>query len=162
VRFQVITAASMKFWVFCDVAPDSFQVVRRFRGAYCIHHQGVEWFIALIMEAVRTSVTLVNFNVTTRRYIPEDFKLQSEYSFVPALLRFFVSSFPGWTLVSPFVWVTWMIYRKYLGVICGTVWLAQLCRILSQAICVGSWIQKVSCSVEKFDILFPLKYLRCL
>jgi hypothetical protein len=28
--------------------------------------------IALIMEAVRTSETSVNFNVTTRRYIPED------------------------------------------------------------------------------------------
>jgi hypothetical protein len=28
------------------------------------------------MEAVRTSETSVNFNVTTRRYIPEDSKLQ--------------------------------------------------------------------------------------
>jgi hypothetical protein len=28
--------------------------------------------IALMMEAVRTSETSVNFNVTTRRYIPED------------------------------------------------------------------------------------------
>jgi hypothetical protein len=28
--------------------------------------------IALMMEAVRTSETLVNFNMTTRRYIPED------------------------------------------------------------------------------------------
>jgi hypothetical protein len=32
--------------------------------------------IALIMEAVRTSETLVNFNVTTQRYSPEDSKLQ--------------------------------------------------------------------------------------
>jgi hypothetical protein len=31
--------------------------------------------IALIMEAVRTSETSVNFNVNTRRYIPEDSKL---------------------------------------------------------------------------------------
>jgi hypothetical protein len=31
--------------------------------------------IALMMEAVRTSETSVNFNVTTRRYIPEDSKL---------------------------------------------------------------------------------------
>jgi hypothetical protein len=31
--------------------------------------------IALMMEAVRTSETLVNFNVTTQRYIPEDSKL---------------------------------------------------------------------------------------
>jgi hypothetical protein len=31
--------------------------------------------IALTMEAVRTYETLVNFSVTTRRYIPEDSKL---------------------------------------------------------------------------------------
>jgi hypothetical protein len=31
--------------------------------------------IALMMEGVRTSETLVNFNVTTRRYIPEGSKL---------------------------------------------------------------------------------------
>jgi hypothetical protein len=29
-----------------------------------------------MMEEVRTSETSVNFNVTTRRYIPEDSKLQ--------------------------------------------------------------------------------------
>jgi len=34
-------------------------------------------FIALMMEAVRTSETSVNFNVTTRRYIPEDSKLHT-------------------------------------------------------------------------------------
>jgi len=33
--------------------------------------------IALMMEAVRTSETSVNFNVTTRRYIPEDSKLHT-------------------------------------------------------------------------------------
>jgi hypothetical protein len=41
----------MKFRVFWDVA-----------------------IIALMMEAVRASETSVNFNVTTRRYIPEDSK----------------------------------------------------------------------------------------
>jgi hypothetical protein len=30
-----------------------------------------------MMEAVRTSETSVNFNVTTRRYIPEDSKLHT-------------------------------------------------------------------------------------
>jgi len=35
-----------------------------------------------MMEAVRTSETSVNFNVTTRRYIPEDSKLQSNVVFV--------------------------------------------------------------------------------
>jgi hypothetical protein len=33
--------------------------------------------IALVMEAVRISETSVNFNVTTRRYIPEDSKLHT-------------------------------------------------------------------------------------
>jgi hypothetical protein len=46
VRFQVLTAANVKF----------------------IEYSGI---IALMMEAVRTSETSVNF-VTTRRYIPED------------------------------------------------------------------------------------------
>jgi hypothetical protein len=31
---------------------------------------------AMIMETIRTSETSVNLNVTTRRYIPEDSKLQ--------------------------------------------------------------------------------------
>jgi hypothetical protein len=64
------------------------EVYRRFRGAYCLHHQGKilagptdsdisSWvsahglFIALMMEAVHTSETSVYFNETTRRYIPE-------------------------------------------------------------------------------------------
>jgi hypothetical protein len=48
VRFQVVMAASMKFRVF-----------------------------VLMMEAVRTPETFVNFNVTTWRYIPEDSRLQT-------------------------------------------------------------------------------------
>jgi hypothetical protein len=60
----------MKFRVFLDVAPCSqVEFDRRFRGAYCI-------IIALMMAAVRTSQTSVNFNLTTRRYIPEDSKLR--------------------------------------------------------------------------------------
>jgi hypothetical protein len=44
--------------VFWEVAPYSHvEIDRRFRSA-------------LMMEAVRTSETSVNFNVTTRRYIP--------------------------------------------------------------------------------------------
>jgi hypothetical protein len=40
VIFKVLTAASMKFRVFRDVAPCSHvEVDRRFRGAYCLHHQ---------------------------------------------------------------------------------------------------------------------------
>jgi hypothetical protein len=71
VRFQVLTAASMKFRVFWDVAPCSHvEVYRHFRGAYCLHLYGT-----LKMEAVCTSKTSVNFNVTTWRYIPENSKL---------------------------------------------------------------------------------------
>jgi hypothetical protein len=39
--------------------------------------------IALMMEAVRTSETSVNFNVTTRRYIAEDSKLHRFKYFIP-------------------------------------------------------------------------------
>jgi hypothetical protein len=40
VRFQVLTAASMKFrFVFWDVLPCKITVDRRFRGTCCLHHQ---------------------------------------------------------------------------------------------------------------------------
>jgi hypothetical protein len=70
VRFQALTAASMKFRVFWDIAPCSHvEVDRRLRDAYCLHHQGD--------YAVRTSETSVNFNVTTQRYIPKDSELRN-------------------------------------------------------------------------------------
>jgi hypothetical protein len=60
---------TFKFRIFWDVAPCSHVGVDlRFRGKYCLHHQAI---IALMMEAVRTSETSVNFSVTTRRYIPK-------------------------------------------------------------------------------------------
>jgi hypothetical protein len=66
----------LKFRVFWDVAPCiQIDVDRRFRGAYCLHDKGDE--IALMMEAVRTSETSVNINLTTRRYIPEESKLHT-------------------------------------------------------------------------------------
>jgi hypothetical protein len=37
----------------------------------------VNSFNDVMMEAVRTSETTVNFNVTTQRYIPEDSKLHT-------------------------------------------------------------------------------------
>jgi hypothetical protein len=44
-RFQVLTAASMKFRVSFDVLPCSqVDVDQRFRGVYCLHHQGGEIF----------------------------------------------------------------------------------------------------------------------
>jgi hypothetical protein len=58
----------MKMTVFWDVAPCGLvEVDRHFRGAYCLHHQ-----VALMVEAVSTSETSVNFYETTRRNIPED------------------------------------------------------------------------------------------
>jgi hypothetical protein len=58
-RFQVLTAASMKMTVVWDVAPCSLvEIYQRFRGSYCRHHQDV-----LMMEAVRTSETSVIVSV---------------------------------------------------------------------------------------------------
>jgi hypothetical protein len=58
VRFHVLTAASMKMFVFWDVAPCSLvEIDRRFRGAYCLHNQG-------------------RFYQITRRSIPEDSHLR--------------------------------------------------------------------------------------
>jgi hypothetical protein len=53
VGFEVLTAVSTKMVVFWVVAPCSLA-------------------IALMMEAARTSETLVNFYQTTRHYNPED------------------------------------------------------------------------------------------
>jgi hypothetical protein len=48
VRFQVLTAVSMMFRiVFWDVLPCKMIVDRRFRGAYCFHHQGQPFYTAL-------------------------------------------------------------------------------------------------------------------
>jgi hypothetical protein len=57
-------------WV---VAPCKLvRAYRRFRGLYCLHP-----LIALMMEAVQTSETLVNSYQSTRRYNPEDGNLHS-------------------------------------------------------------------------------------
>jgi hypothetical protein len=67
----------MKFRFFWDVAACSHvEVDRRFRCAYCFHHQRMKFF-ALMMGAVRTSQTSLNFNVTTWRYIAERSKLHT-------------------------------------------------------------------------------------
>jgi hypothetical protein len=39
-RFEVLTAASMKMVVFLVVAYSSVEVYRHFRAACCLHHQG--------------------------------------------------------------------------------------------------------------------------
>jgi hypothetical protein len=72
VRFQVLTVASMKFrFVFWDVPPCKIIVNGRFRGTCCLHHQGDEAVIPLMMEAARTSETSFD-NYFTRQYMPQD------------------------------------------------------------------------------------------
>jgi hypothetical protein len=57
VRFQVLTAASMKTTAVWDTAPCSLvEADRRFRGAYWLHHDPD--------DAVRTSVTAFYFYET--------------------------------------------------------------------------------------------------
>jgi hypothetical protein len=61
----------MKFRIFWDVAPCSqVDVVRRFRGAYCLHHRPYD-------ESSMRSKTSVNINLTTGRYISEDSELHA-------------------------------------------------------------------------------------
>jgi hypothetical protein len=62
--------------VFWNVAPcSSVEIKRRFIGAFCLHHN-YHIIIALMMEAVSTSETSINFYGITRRNIPEDSHLQ--------------------------------------------------------------------------------------
>jgi hypothetical protein len=48
VKFQVLTAASMKMTFFWDIAPCSLaEIDRRFRGSYCLHYTAI--IIVLMM-----------------------------------------------------------------------------------------------------------------
>jgi hypothetical protein len=72
VRFQVLTAVSMKMTAFWNIVQCSLiEVNGRFRRSHCLHPLSNEWYIVLIMEAVCSSETSVYFKETTRRYIPE-------------------------------------------------------------------------------------------
>jgi hypothetical protein len=67
----------MKMTVFWEVAPCSLvEIYWRFKGAYCLHHQGGE---SVMMEAASTSETSINFYRTTRRNIPKVSHLQFEF-----------------------------------------------------------------------------------
>jgi hypothetical protein len=66
VRFQVLTAASMKMKAFWDVAVCSVGVHRRTASVI-----RVMIIISVMMEAVRISETSVYSNETTWRYMPE-------------------------------------------------------------------------------------------
>jgi hypothetical protein len=81
------------FWV---ILPCKMMVDRRFRGAYCLHHQG--WvYSSLMMDAVRTSETSVDHHFT-RQYNPED---SSEHQLWP---YFSVLSFKYITLCITIPW----------------------------------------------------------
>jgi hypothetical protein len=81
VRFQVLTAASMKMTAFWNTAPCSLvEVDRRFRGAYCLH-QG-------------TSETFVYFNETTRSCIPESCPFNLASVFVVNTLKYLLYPTP--------------------------------------------------------------------
>jgi hypothetical protein len=68
VRFEVLTAVVMKSPIFWDITPCSPLKVNR-QLATCFH-AGI--LLGLFDSEDRGSVTLVNFQRTTRRYIPED------------------------------------------------------------------------------------------
>jgi hypothetical protein len=71
IRFEVLTATSMKMTVFWDVAPCSrIDIDWRFGWAYCLHHHG--FFNFLMRKVVRSSGKSVNIYHTTGCYIPED------------------------------------------------------------------------------------------
>jgi len=67
--------------VFWGTVPCSLvKAYRRFRDAYCLHHQRDEPLIALIMEAVRTSETSVYLYETTRRNFPNAITMKSDFT----------------------------------------------------------------------------------
>jgi hypothetical protein len=83
VRFQVLTAASMKMTVFWDAAP--YRAIGLMMEAVSTSEMSVTFYettqhnipedrtlIALMIEAVNTSETSVNFYKTTRRNIPNE------------------------------------------------------------------------------------------
>jgi hypothetical protein len=99
VRFQVLTASSMKMVVFWAVAPCSLvEVYRRFRGA-C-------W---------STSETSENFYQTTRRSNSEDSYLplpltsngSGTRGFVPTTVRIYLRVYTTSQLRRPTLWWMW-------------------------------------------------------
>jgi hypothetical protein len=69
VRVHVLTEAIMKMMAFWDIALCGlFEVNRRFRGAYCLHHQGDD-------GGVCTYEMSVYLSEATRFYITEGYHL---------------------------------------------------------------------------------------
>jgi hypothetical protein len=80
VRFQFLTGANITIRAFCDIALCSLGVHWHFRGVHCLHPSGRK-IIALMIEAVRISETLVYSNETTQHYIPEGSNFYTDYVF---------------------------------------------------------------------------------
>jgi hypothetical protein len=87
VGLEVLMAARMKMAVFWVVAPRSLvEVYQRFRGACCLHHQGIDpdsslRLVTLMMEAAGTSETSVNFYQTAQHINPKYSHLQTSKHF---------------------------------------------------------------------------------
>jgi hypothetical protein len=61
-RFQVLTVASMKMRSYWGIVPCSLVGVdRRFRGAYCLHHQVNELYFVFVKQSGVTAGCNHNF-----------------------------------------------------------------------------------------------------
>jgi hypothetical protein len=79
-RLEVLTAVVMKSNIFWDITPCSpLKVNRRFGGTYRLHLQGRRK--AEQETSVKAEATSVDFQWTTRRYIPEESTPQCINSF---------------------------------------------------------------------------------
>jgi hypothetical protein len=87
------TISLLKFSVFWDVASCSHIEADRFSEVRTVS------IIRATMEAERTSETSVNFNVTTRRYIPKDSKISYSQPWEPEISdNKFIDAFTKWRL----------------------------------------------------------------
>jgi hypothetical protein len=113
IGFQVLTAVVMKSPIFWDITPCSpLKVNRRFGEKRRLHLQGrrvsqkinlseallatcltllyrLTYSSTVKMEAICSSETSVDFQRTTRRYIPEDRTLHVTYSQITVTVNFF-------------------------------------------------------------------------
>jgi hypothetical protein len=91
-RFQVLTAASIKFRiVFWDVLPCKIIVDRRFRGTYCLHHQGRQLFYTAVHPRRQFSN---NRCLHRQSYRTHKYKIQS-YWFLNQLEHIVTIGFKG-------------------------------------------------------------------
>jgi hypothetical protein len=140
VRFQVLTAVSMMTasW---DIAPRSLvEVVGRFRGMYCLHHQGDE-----SNDGGSTYLwNVVYFNETTKRYIPEGYSLPKD------LLALINKAWCCWC---------WEKYRKSAPFTCRNSQASLSQRVLPYVFLVRFWLTHVC--LHKIQSVSLLKFWGC-